>query len=99
MRKESGHPLQPADNVDCLRISCFSSGVDIHEGRHEVRERARRNRFPDRHDQFVGRLRQQLRGFDRLALEINEAGLDLVGRGHGSGILNVSATKNGQPFR
>ena len=100
MGEQPRHPLHPGADIHRLEDLLLLVRRRVHEGRHHIGERAGRFDALDRHQQFVRRLRQELDGLDRLALEMDEAGLDLVGRRREAPEFSPSwATKNGQPFR
>ena len=100
MREESRDPLHSSADIHRLEDFLLLVRRRVHEGRDHIGERARRFDALDGRQQFVGRLRQELDGLDRLAFEMDETGLDLDPTfALGSGILSVLATKNGQPVR
>ena len=78
MREQSRDPLHSGADVHRLKDLLLLVGGRIHEGRHQVGEPAGRIHALDGSQQLVGRLRQELDRLDRLALEMNETGLDLV---------------------
>ena len=79
MREQARDPLQSRADIHRLEDFLLLVRGGVHEGRHDIGERAGRLDRLDRHQQFVRRLRQQLHGFNRLAFEMDKAGLDLVG--------------------
>ena len=85
MREQSRDPLHSGADVHRLEDLLLLVRRRVHEGRHQIGERARRIDALDGRQQLVGRLRQELDRLDRLALEMNETGLDLVRRRTGLG--------------
>ena len=78
VRKQSRDPLHSGADVHRLEDLLLLVRRRVHEGRDQIGERARRIDALDGRQQFVGRLRQELDRLDRLTLEMNETGLDLV---------------------
>ncbi len=79
MRQQARDLLDPRAHVDRLEDLLLLVRLQVHVGGRQIGKRPRRGDRPYRIDQLLGRLRQQLQGFQRLALEIEEARLD-VGR-------------------
>ena len=69
----------PGADIDRLEDLLLLVRRRVHEGRHQIGERPGRSHAFDRRKQFVWRLRQELYRLDRLTLEMDKAGLDLVG--------------------
>ncbi len=68
-------------NVDGLEDFLFLLGLHVHIGDRQIGERRRAVDRLNRGEQIGRRLRQELDGFERLRLQIDEARLDLGGLG------------------
>ena len=79
MREELRDPRHSSADIDRLEDFLLLVRRRVHEGRHQIGERAGGFDALDGRKQFAGRLRQELYGFDRLPPEMEETGLDLVG--------------------
>ncbi|MGY4266688.1 hypothetical protein ACVJF2_005258 [Bradyrhizobium sp. USDA 4519] len=76
------HLVHPCHEIDGFQDVLFLRRLDVHVGRRKVGKGCRRGGALQCCDQLLRHLRQQLRGLQRLALQIEEARLDL-GRGGG----------------
>ncbi len=85
MGQQPRDPLQSGDDIHGLEDFLLLVRRRVHEGRHQIGERAGRIDALDGRQQFVWRLRQELYRLYRLLLEMDKAGLDLVGRRGGLG--------------
>jgi len=85
MGEQPRNPLHAGGDIHSLEDVLLLVGGSVHEGRDHVGERAGGIDVLDGREQFRRRLRQELNGFDRLAPEMDEPGLDFVGRRSGLG--------------
>ena len=84
LSQDARHLVHPCGEIDRLQDLLLLLGRDVHIGGGQVGELGGRGVL-DRHHQLLRRLRQELDGFERLTLQVEEAGLHLGGAGVGFG--------------
>ncbi len=89
--EQARHLVHARARVDGLEDLLLLLGLQVHVGRGDVGEMGGRRDGPDRREQVGRGLREQLQSLHRLALQVQEAGLDLralrigLGNAHDAG--------------